>query len=786
MYFFPKLFTGQKQRIAIARALIRRPRILLLDEATSALDSESEAVVQKAIDQIMEDQMQTVIIVAHRLSTIRNADMIVVVQEGRVVEKGTHSELMKKRSYFFHLAEQHESSKSSRRPSFGAASSISLTDDCSSSTEGELSDENCLLAFQDVHFHYPSRPSAKIFRGLDLRIHQGETLALVGPSGQGKSTIIQLLEGFYRPTSGTISYKDTDISEINVDWLRKQFGLVSQEPNLFHASIAENIRFGIPDATQEDIEEAAKAANAHDFIMSFPDKYDTIVGATGSTKVSGGEKQRIAIARALLRKPKVLLLDEATSALDSTSERVVQAALDKIMADETQTTIVIAHRLSTIRNADRIAVVDRGRVCELGTHNELMMLEGGIYRKLQSLQNMGTDERKRMITTQRRKSLTDSKVEKKGEKGAEVCSVDDEVVAEKGSDSVIRKAREFSKGDWGLFLIGSFGAILAGLMFPGWGFTFAYMIELLYRPIPVCDADFRTCQEHWDRAADEMQALSFNIAFGLVGVILSAVVGNSLVWYGFGTAAERLNKKVRDALFKNLLRQEVAWFDTQSIDDLASRVADDTALLNTFCGSPIRMAIMNISSVLVGIATSFFFMWPFAVVAVFTLPFLVFAARARVKMFLGEDQGTYKQESEKSSGGIVIETLSNIRTVASLGIEGACSKRYLETLEVEEPSSISINMRKASMGLGQLVRVWCIALFFWWGGYILHHQPGVYSLRDFLISMFSLMFSITGMAMSMQGVSDPKVAKEAAKRVFELIERRSAIDPLSKDGRMDL
>jgi len=323
-------------------------------------------------------------------------------------------------------------------------------------------------------------------------------------------------------------------------------------------------------------------------------------------------------------------------------------------------------------------------------------------------------------------------------------------------------------------------------MFPGWGFTFAYMLELLYRPIPVCHDDFRTCQEQWDLVAEDMYAISVKIAGGLVGVMCSAVVGHSLVWYGFGTASERLNKKVRDAVFKNLLRQEVAWFDTQSVDNLASRVADDTALLNTFCGSPVRMTVMNISSVLVGIATSFFFMWPFAVVAVFTLPFLAFAARARVKMFLGEDEGTYKQENEKSSGGIVIETLSNIRTVASLGIEDACSKKYLETLEIEEPSSISINMRKASMGLGQLVRVWCIALFFWWGGYILHHYPGEYTLRDFLISMFSLLFSITGMAMSMQGVSDPKVAKEAAKRVFELIERRSTIDPLSKDGRKDL
>lgn len=172
--------------------------------------------------------------------------------------------------------------------------------------------------------------------------------------------------------------------------------------------------------------------------------------------------------------------------------------------------------------------------------------------------------------------------------------------------------------------------------------------------------------------------------------------------------------------------------------------------------------------------------------ALVTVPFMAFAARARVKMFLGEDEGAYKQEEEKSSGGIIIETLSNIRTVASLTIEEIRSKSYLEALHKEHPDSISINMQNASLGLGQLIRVWGIALFFWWGGWILHNRPNEYTVRDFLISMFSLLFSITGMAMSMQGASDPKVAKEAANRIFELIERPGGIDPLSKEGRKDV
>ena len=170
--------------------------------------------------------------------------------------------------------------------------------------EMPLDDGKSILSFDRVHFNYPSRPEQKIFRGLDLDVKEGETLALVGPSGQGKSTIIQLIEQFYRPTHGTIKYHGTELKELNVQWYRSQIGLVSQEPVLFDTSIAENIRFGLPEATQEDIEAAAKEANAHDFISTFPDGYQTEVGS-GSTQVSGGQKQRIAIARALLRKPKV-------------------------------------------------------------------------------------------------------------------------------------------------------------------------------------------------------------------------------------------------------------------------------------------------------------------------------------------------------------------------------------------------------------------------------------------------------------------------------------------------
>ncbi|ETP30239.1 hypothetical protein F442_20703, partial [Phytophthora nicotianae P10297] len=237
------------------------------------------------------------------------------------------------------------------------------------------------LEFRDISFRYPTRPEINVLKHYNLTIEAGQTVAFCGPSGGGKSTIISLIERFYDPVAGEVLLDGHNIKDLNLGWLRSQIGLVGQEPTLFIGTIAENISYGLAEQpSQQQIEEAAKMANAHDFITQFPDGYDTQVGMKGE-QLSGGQKQRIAIARAILKNPDILLLDEATSALDSESEKVVQEALDKVMALKRRTTIVIAHRLSTIRRADKICVVSGGKIAEQGTHQELLQLNG-IYAGL--------------------------------------------------------------------------------------------------------------------------------------------------------------------------------------------------------------------------------------------------------------------------------------------------------------------------------------------------------------------------------------------------------------------
>ncbi|CAF0893719.1 unnamed protein product [Rotaria sordida] len=322
-----QLSGGEKQRIALARALVKQPSFLLLDEATSALDNVNEKIVQETLDRACKGR--TTIVIAHRLATIRNAHQIYVLDDGSVIEQGTHEILMAKKGGKYQAMVKHQ--------------------------QMEKIDDNIddMMSMQKVQ----EEDEKWIFERSRLL------------SDSGIVDVNKLLDGI-------------DIRKLNIHWIRSHFGLVSQEPILFDLTIAENIAYGLENVPMEDIINAARKANIHQFIQKLPQGYETKVGWKGSF-LSGGEKQRIAIARTLLRQPKVLLLDEATSAMDSHNEQIVQEALEKAQReDPSRTSLIIAHRLSTICSCDLICVLDRGHIVESGTHKELIERRGAYYKML--------------------------------------------------------------------------------------------------------------------------------------------------------------------------------------------------------------------------------------------------------------------------------------------------------------------------------------------------------------------------------------------------------------------
>jgi ABC-type multidrug transport system fused ATPase/permease subunit len=237
--------------------------------------------------------------------------------------------------------------------------------------------------FNNVSFSYETRDDVEVLKGISMNVKAGQQIALVGPSGSGKSTLSALLLQFYKPISGSILFDDKNANEYFLSELRNEMAIVPQEVILFGGTIKENIAYGNLNASEEEIIEAAKGANAHGFISEFPEGYETYVGDRG-IQLSGGQKQRVAIARAILKNPSILILDEATSSLDSESELLVQEALDRLMKG--RTSFVIAHRLSTIKNCDKILVLESGNIVESGTHEELVKLENGVYRNLSEIQ----------------------------------------------------------------------------------------------------------------------------------------------------------------------------------------------------------------------------------------------------------------------------------------------------------------------------------------------------------------------------------------------------------------
>uniref|UniRef100_A0A8C8E479 Bile salt export pump n=1 Tax=Oryzias sinensis TaxID=183150 RepID=A0A8C8E479_9TELE len=448
--------------------------------------------------------------------------------------------------------------------------------DCLSESGYKLERVKGDIEFHNVTFHYPSRPEVKILDQLSVQVKSGETTAFVGPSGAGKSTAIQLIQRFYDPLEGMVTLDGHDIRGLNIQWLRSLIGIVEQEPVLFATTIAENIRYGRPGVSMDDIINAAKEANAYNFIMDLPQKFDTLVGEGGG-QMSGGQKQRIAIARALVRNPRILLLDMATSALDNESEAVVQEALDKVRMG--RTTISIAHRLSTIKNADVIVGFEHGRAVERGKHNELLERKG-VYFTLVTLQSQGDKalNEKAQQKLQRhtfisvghgcRCELFLFRASLHQRSRSQLSNLIPESPINVAGDleqvepAPVARILKYNAPEWPYMLFGSLGAAINGGVNPVYSLLFSQIL-----------ATFSV----QDPAAQRREIDGICVFFAMVGVV--SFFTQMLQGYAFSKSGELLTRRLRRIGFHAMLGQEIGWFDDHrnSPGALTTRLATDAS-----------------------------------------------------------------------------------------------------------------------------------------------------------------------------------------------------------------
>ncbi|GAB7362437.1 hypothetical protein MBLNU230_g2759t1 [Neophaeotheca triangularis] len=653
------------------------------------------------------------------------------------------------------------------------------------------------LELVNVKHIYPSRPEVVVMEDVSLKIPAGKSTALVGASGSGKSTIVGLVERFYDPVGGVVLLDGVNVQDLNLQWLRQQISLVSQEPTLFATSIAGNIRHGLigthyetmsEEETQSLVENAAKMSNAHDFITSLPEGYETNVGERGFL-LSGGQKQRIAIARAIVSDPKILLLDEATSALDTKSEGVVQAALDK--AAEGRTTIVIAHRLSTIKTADNIVVMQQGRIVEQGTHDALFE-RGEAYYNLVEAQKIAAqkeqeEEDEIPVLYEKDGQVVGTPMTEKGDafdtdpndlelgrtktgQSASSAALKDRPAlmgsAKYGLWTLIKLVGSFNRKEWHIMLFGLFWAIICGGGNPTQAVFFAKSIVALSLPPPF-----------YDRLRSEANFWSWMyFMLALVQLISFLAQGTA-----FAYCSERLVHRARDRAFRAMLRQDIAFFDidTNSAGALTSFLSTETTHLAGMSGVTLGTILLVLTTLIAAIAVSLAIGWKLALVCVSVVPIVLGCGFFRF-WILARFQTRAKVAYEKSAS-YACEATSAIRTVASLTREDDVWVHYHNQLVDQGKRSLNSVLKSSLLyAASQSLMFLCLALGFWYGGTLIGN--GEYNMFQFFLCFSAIIFGAQSAGTIFSFAPDMGKAKHAAAELKLLFDREPSIDSWSPEG----
>ncbi|KAL7089248.1 hypothetical protein ACP275_13G177500 [Erythranthe tilingii] len=662
----------------------------------------------------------------------------------------------------------------------------------------ELENMKGEIELRDVYFRYPARPEVQIFAGFSLNVPCGKTAALVGQSGSGKSTVVSLVERFYDPDSGEVLIDGVNLMSLNLKWIRGKIGLVSQEPILFGTSIKENILYGKEDATVAEIRRAVELANAAKFIDKLPKGLDTMVGEHG-TQLSGGQKQRIAIARAILKNPKILLLDEATSALDAESEHVVQEALDNVMTN--RTTIVVAHRLTTIRNADLIAVVHSGKLIEQGTHAELIKDPEGAYTQLVRMQeggaktqsenrmqkqeyiseldrSLGKSSSKRMLFRRSTSSNESSRhsftltnnvpgyIEiQEPHTAAEIVGdvTEDENVLNKRKKVSITRLAKLNKPEIPILLLGCLGAVVQGLMYPIFGLLLSSAIRIFFEP----PHELRKDSKFW--------------AGMMVVLGTSTLVAVPIQNYFFGVAGGKLIERIRSLTFKKIVNQEISWFDdpANSSGAVGARLSTDAATVKSLVGDALALVVQNISTVIAGLVIAFTANWLLALIVFLVLPFIGLQGFMQMRFYRGFSADAKVKYEEASQ--VANDAVSSIRTVASFSAEDRVMKVYEEKCEGPLRQGVRLGIVSGtSFGVGWLSLYCTQAFCFYIGALLIQH--GRASFGDVFKVFFALTMSATGVSQASATAPDVNKVKDSAASIFDILDRKPKIDSSSDQG----